>query len=177
VPIIFETHSTSFDNEAGLASGWYDVDLSPLGESQARELGTRYEGVRIDAICASDLRRAWRTVEIAFGADRPYVRDPRLRECDYGTLTRHPAAAIDGRRLACVDEPFPGGESYADATARVGELLQELRGAHGVGTVLLVGHRATWYALEHLLNGRPLAEVIAAPWQWQPGWWYRSDQV
>ena len=30
--LVFETHATSLDNEAGLASGHADVELSPLGE-------------------------------------------------------------------------------------------------------------------------------------------------
>ena len=35
---VFETHATSLDNDAGLASGWFDVALSVTGEAQAREL-------------------------------------------------------------------------------------------------------------------------------------------
>ena len=31
VTIIFETHSTSLDNEKHLSSGWNDVELSELG--------------------------------------------------------------------------------------------------------------------------------------------------
>ncbi len=32
----YETHATSLDSEAGLASGHYDVELSPTGEQQVR---------------------------------------------------------------------------------------------------------------------------------------------
>jgi broad specificity phosphatase PhoE len=39
VTIIFETHSTSLDNEAGIASGHNDVDLSEVGLRQAKGLG------------------------------------------------------------------------------------------------------------------------------------------
>ena len=42
VTIIFETHSTSLDNEAGIASGHNDVDLSEMGLRQAKELAERY---------------------------------------------------------------------------------------------------------------------------------------
>ena len=38
VNIIFETHSTTLDNEAHLSSGQNDVVLSPAGEKQAKEL-------------------------------------------------------------------------------------------------------------------------------------------
>ena len=38
--------------------------------------------------------------------------------------------------------------------------------------MVVIGHRATYYALEHLLGRAALAEVVAAPWHWQPGWTY-----
>ena len=36
----------------------------------------------------------------------------------------------------------------------------------------LVGHRATHYALDALLRGVPVADSIATPFTWQPGWAY-----
>jgi broad specificity phosphatase PhoE len=172
VTLIFETHATSLDNEAGLASGWFDVGLSPAGERQAAELGTRYGAGALAAVYPSDSIRSRRTAEIAFGGRLAAVADSRLRECHYGTMTRQPTAAVDAERLARIDVAFPGGESYTDVVARVQAWLDEAGARHPDGTALVIGHRATWYALEHLLNGRPLAEVIAAPWRWQPGWPY-----
>lgn len=171
--LVFETHSTSLDNEAGLASGWFDVGLSPGGEFQARELGERRRGEDLAAVYSSDLRRAYRTAEIAF-AGRPLglLRDRRLRECDYGTMTRRSAREIDAVRAAHVDTPFPGGEGYADVASRVAQWLEEIARAHAGKTVLVIGHRATYYALEHLVNGVPLLDAVAAPWRWQPGWSY-----
>lgn len=68
--LVFETHATSLDNEAGLASGWFDVPLSTTGEEQARMLGARRRDHLAVAFC-SDLSRSFRTAEIAFG-DRSY---------------------------------------------------------------------------------------------------------
>src|SRR5574338_203548 len=94
--LIFETHATSLDNEAGLASGWFDVDLSSLGERQARELGQRRREDRVEAVYSSDLTRAARTASTAFGGRGvPINREAQLRECDYGSLTRRPAVDID----------------------------------------------------------------------------------
>ena len=171
--IVFETHATSFDNEAGRASGWQDVDLSPAGVTQATQLGARYAGVELAAVYTSDLRRALRTAALAFGGEPAPIADPRLRECDYGVMTGEPTAAIDAEREARIDAPFPGGESYAGVVARVGSWLAEASALAPGGLVLVIGHRATWYALEHLLQGRPLREVIVQPWRWQPGWRYR----
>ena len=53
--IVFETHSTSLHNEAGVASGRLDVDLSPRGEREAAELGTRHRDGGVDIVYASDL--------------------------------------------------------------------------------------------------------------------------
>jgi broad specificity phosphatase PhoE len=172
--IAFETHATSLDNEAGLASGWYDVDLSPRGEQQARDLGERRRDDALAAVYCSDLLRARRTADLAFaGTDIPLVSEPRLRECDYGTLTRQPVGEIDRLRLQSVSKPFPEGESYEDVTRRVDAWLREAERMHRGATLLVVGHRATFYSLEHLLNGRPLMDVVVAPWAWQPGWVYR----
>lgn len=171
--VIFETHATSFDNEAGLASGWFDVDLSPTGRQQARELGERRRREALAAIFCSDQTRAYRTAEIAFGAsDVRIVREARLRECDYGELTRRHTSEIDRRRALHVTSPFPGGESYQQATARVAAWLDEAIAAYSGRTVLAIGHRATFYALEHLLRNVPLPEAVTAPWRWQPGWTY-----
>ena len=170
--LVFETHASSYDNEAGLASGHHDVDLSPNGECQAVALGARYAADLPALIVTSDLRRAWRTAEIAFGPRVTVVRDARLRECDYGTLTRRPTREIDSRRLASIETPFPGGESYTQTTARVAAWLDSLTVAWPEGWVLVIGHRATHYALDHLLGGKPLEDAIGAPFEWQPGWTY-----
>ena len=170
--LIFETHATSMDNEAGLASGHYDVELSPAGERQARELGARHAAHLPARVWTSDLRRAWRTAEIAFGDRVALVRDARLRECDYGRLTRAPVHLIEARRPDAIRQPFPGGESYADVAARVASWLEDLRREPPGGWVLVIGHRATHYALDHLLHGVALADVVGAPFVWQPGWAY-----
>lgn len=175
--LIFETHATSLDNEAGLASGWYDVDLSERGTREAHQLGERYAGTAIDVVFTSDLWRAWRTAEIAFGQRVPVVRDFRLRECDYGKWTRRPSAEVEAQLATHLVTPFPGGESYGDVVARVRACLEEVLAENAGRTIVVVGHRATWFAFEHLLRRRPLAEVVGAPWQWQPGWRYDAPSL
>lgn len=174
VVVVFETHATSLDNEAGLASGWSDSALSAKGEEEARTLGVRRQDDRLAAVFCSDLTRAFQTAEIAFKErSLAIARDPRLRECNYGTLTRHGAAEIEARRPLHVDTPFPNGESYRQVARRVSAWLDDAVAAHAGDTVLVVGHRATFYALEHLVNGTALEDIVMSPWQWQPGWTYR----
>jgi 2,3-bisphosphoglycerate-dependent phosphoglycerate mutase len=173
--VMFESHATSLDNEEGLASGWLDVALSATGEEQARLLGARRRHDDLAAVFCSDLIRAFRTAEIAFGERAlPIVRDARLRECDYGGFTRHPALEIEERRAAHVATPFPNGESYEQVVGRVSEWLTEATTTFAGRTVLVIGHRATFFALEHLIRRIPLHDVVTSMWHWQPGWTYRG---
>jgi broad specificity phosphatase PhoE len=177
VEIIFETHSTSLDNEAGLASGHSDVDLSARGEREAAALGARRRNDGIELVYASDLRRSWRTAEIAFGASAvEIVRDWRLRECHYGQLTRRAVAEIAALRERAVSEPFPGGESYTQVVARMAPWLGDVR-SRREQRVLVIGHRATQYALEHLLIGVSLVDAVRKPFRWQPGWVYELPRI
>lgn len=66
IEIVFETHSTTEDNEAGRATGWLPGRLSEQGRAQARELGRRRARDGIAAVFCSDLRRAVQTAELAF---------------------------------------------------------------------------------------------------------------
>ena len=173
VTVIFVTHATSDDNEGGLASGHFDPPLSELGRLQAADMGDRYRDHDPAAVFCSDLQRSYRTAEIAFtGRDLSIIRDPRLRECDYGRLTRHPSREVEEVRAEHVNEPFPGGESYVEAAERVRQFLSTRLPAYEGKQVMIVGHRATRYALDHLINGMPLGEAVTAHWTWQPGWVY-----
>ena len=173
--VVFESHATSLDNEAGLASGWFDVALSATGEEQAGQLGARRRDDDLAAVFCSDLIRSFRTAEIAFG-DRALqiIRDARLRECDYGAFTRLSALEIEERRARHVATPFPNGESYEQVVGRVAAWLTEVATTFAGRTVLVIGHRATFYALEHIIRRIPLDETVTAPWRWQPGWIYRG---
>jgi broad specificity phosphatase PhoE len=167
--VVFETHATSEDNEAGIATGWLGGALSGTGRAQAAELGERRRRDGIDAVYASDLWRAVETAAIAFeGSAVPVYVDWRLRECDYGELNGMPRPLLDEQRVRRVDEPWPGGESWRQAVARVGSFLDEVRGDR----VLVIGHVATRWALEHRVEGRALEELAAEEFAWLPGWEY-----
>src|ERR1019366_4624377 len=127
--IIFETHSTTTDNEAGIATGWLPGRLSSLGRDQALLLGERRRAARVDAVFTSDLARAVETATLAFGATATTVlHDWRLRECDYGQLNGAPRDQVIGHRREHLVDPYPGGESWQLAIQRVGWFLSDLRG-------------------------------------------------
>ncbi len=172
ITLIFEAHGTTFDNEAELASGWNDVALSPLGERQSVEMGERYKGDHFDAIFCSDLQRAYRSAEIGFGTKWPIIKDARLRECNYGDFTQKPSAIVGAEKQKRIDEPFPNGESYTQTNARMKSFLDDLRKNYDDKRVMVIGHRATQFGIEHEVNGVPLEKLVSAHFKWQPGWEY-----
>jgi 2,3-bisphosphoglycerate-dependent phosphoglycerate mutase len=178
VAIVFETHSISEDNELGIASGWNHSRLSERGRGLARELGQRRRDDGIAAVFSSDLGRAAETAAIAFGTNGvPVLLDWRLRECDYGKHNGAPAADVHGAdRAAHLDAPFPGGESWRQATARVGRFLEDLSPRWDGTRVLVVGHMATRWGLEHHLHQVPLEQLVTEDFVWKEGWEYRLDR-
>jgi broad specificity phosphatase PhoE len=170
--IVFEFHGTTYDNEQHLASGWFDVELSESGIKQAKEMGERYSNDHFSAIYCSDLRRSYRSAEIAFSNKFPIIIDSRLKECNYGDLTHNLNEQIEFEKPKRIRTPFPNGESYEQTTVRIKSFLQDLIKEYNGSKVMIVGHRATQYGLEHLIRKIPLKEIIKKPWSWQPGWKY-----
>ncbi len=170
--IIFESHGTTFDNEDHLSSGHFDVELSELGKKQAKDLGERYKNDSFDAIFCSDLQRSYKTADIAFGDKFPIIKDARLRECDYGDLTRHSSKEVEPFKIEHINNPFPNGESYEQTNQRMKDFLDDLKKNYQGKKVMIIGHRATQYGLEHLINDKSLHELLTTPFKWQLGWEY-----
>lgn len=178
IQIVYETHSTSVDNERGIASGWNDCLLSELGRQQARELGGRRRDDGITAVFSSDLRRAAETAAIGFeGTGMRILHDRRLRECDYGELNGSPASALRAQLRERLESRYPGGESWAEAVSRVGRFMYDLPMRRESTRILVIGHMATRWAFEHLLNGVPLEDLAAEAFVWQEGWEYRLEHA
>lgn len=170
--IFFESHATTTDNEANLSSGWNDIDLSDFGYENIADLRRRYIDNLPDVVFCSDLVRSYKTGAITFeGTGVNLIVDRRLRECDYGEYTQLPKETVDGEKASRISTPYPGGESYEDTLSRMSAFIKELSSID-VEKVMIIGHRATQYGLEVLLNNRELEEVVLAPWSWQPGWQY-----
>jgi broad specificity phosphatase PhoE len=177
VAVVFETHSTSEDNEAGLATGWLGGRLSDAGRDQAALLGERRRRDGIDVVFASDLNRAVETAQIAFSTtDLPVFLDWRLRECNYGLMNGMPRTQLDAEQSARLDVPFPGGESWREAVQRVALFLDELAEERDGQRVLVIGHVATRWALDQRAFGHTLDDFLLEPFQWQEGWEYTLDR-
>jgi broad specificity phosphatase PhoE len=84
-----------------------------------------------------------------------------------------PAAEVHGTRSRFLDVPYPGGESWGQAVQRVRSFLDDLSLRWEGRQILLVGHIATRWGLEHWLNNVPLPQLATTEFVWQDGWEYR----
>jgi 2,3-bisphosphoglycerate-dependent phosphoglycerate mutase len=90
--LVLLRHGESEWNKANLFTGWYDCDLSPAGEAEARAGGKLMatEGLAFDVVHTSLLVRAIRTADLALEemgqSWLPVRRHWRLNERHYGAL-------------------------------------------------------------------------------------------
>ena len=136
-------------------------------------MGERRRSYGITAAFVSDLRRAVETAEIAFtGSDIPVYEDARLRECNYGDLDGMPVAQLVQTRARHIGEPYPGGQSYRQVVDAMRDFLRDLSAEWDGRRVVVISHSANKWALDCLLSGRALEDLVDAPFDWQKGWLY-----
>ncbi|MBO0838205.1 MAG: histidine phosphatase family protein [Actinobacteria bacterium] len=134
----------------------------------------RERGDGITVVFSSDRARAAETASAAFAGSRiPVLYDWRLRECDYRQRNGMPVAELQGRCCEHLTRPYPGGESWRQAIERVGRFLDDLPLRWTEQRVLLFGHVATRWGLDHFLRGALLEDLIEQDFAWQEGWEYQ----
>jgi broad specificity phosphatase PhoE len=130
----------------------------------------------VAAAFCSDLSRASETATIALaGSEIPIFLDWRLRECNYGDQNGRPVQEVHRDRGLRLGAPYPDGESWISAVARVGGVLPDLWARWPNSRLLIVGHVATRWALEYYLRGARLEDLAQAEFIWKPGWEYEWD--
>ncbi len=178
IKITYFVHGTTTDNEAGIASGWSDVDLSPLGIQQSKDLPKLNSG-KFDVVFCSNLRRAVHSAELSFKDKFPIIQDSRLRECNYGDLNGKDGKIVEEREIDAIENGFPNGESYRDVEKRMRDFLGEIMKKYDGNHIAIVAHRAPQLALDVILKNKTWPEAMAADWRkvgrWQPGWEYIID--
>ncbi len=120
-------HGETPASRDGVLAGWADVPLTPRGVEQAEAVRPALAGQRFDSAWCSDLQRAVDTARLAWG---DALRDPRLREINFGELEGHAWAALDPdvRRSFAEFNGFSpsGGESLPQVRERVRAFLAGL---------------------------------------------------
>ena len=125
-------------------SGRGDVDLTSVGQQQAKAAAARLSAMDFTAVVSSPLRRAVQTAE-AIG--RPVEVHDGLVETDFGAwerLTFLEAAARDPelhtRWLGDPSVAPPGGESFDSVLARVTAARDDLVQRYAGETIVVVSH-------------------------------------
>ena len=78
-------HAEAEGNLFRRAHGCFNGQLTELGKKQLQYLAARFEGVQLDAVYASNLRRAMETANVLCAGRGLQVQvDPELRETDLG---------------------------------------------------------------------------------------------
>jgi len=176
VKITYFVHGTTTDNEQGISSGCFDVDLSDLGVQQSIELWNKVRDKHFDVVFCSDLKRAVHSAELTFKNKVKIIQDKRLRECNYGKYNAQPSEIVEPLQEQHIRERFPEGESYEDVKKRISDFLDFLKKNYDGKSVAIVAHKAPQLALDVLLKNRTWEQAFADDWRkkkaWQPGWDY-----
>ncbi len=178
--ITYFVHGTTTDNEQDISSGWKDVELSELGVRQSKELREQTKDMHFDVVFCSDLQRAHKSAELAWGGLYEIIPDARLRECNYGKLNGASSDIVEPmQEEECISKPFPEGESYEDVKMRVEDFLEFLKKNYDDKHIAVVGHKAPQLSLDVLISGKTWKQALAEDWRktksWKPGWEYELN--
>jgi broad specificity phosphatase PhoE len=150
--------------------GRLDMDLSPRGQEQARQLADYLRGTPVDALYVSPLRRARQT---ALPLTRQNGHQPiaaeGLREVDFGAWT---GLTWDEVKERFGVSPYhwlrelhqgtiPGAEPATEFAARVGACLRDALAAQPGGTVAMLCHGGVVRMLLAILLDLPLPRMSA----------------
>ena len=145
-------HGESESNVGRIYAGSrVDLPLTEVGIQQARLQASALQGIRVDAIHSSPLRRAKQTaltISSHIGIEPAYHW--ALQEVDVGILegTDQDESAIKIRHDRVVQKweqgehhiPFPDGESLEKIEGRLRGFLESLQGGESAQIRLVVGH-------------------------------------
>lgn len=147
-------HGETVDNARQIMQGQTQGCLNEKGREQARVVAERLAAESIDAIVASDLRRAIQTAEIiAEPHGLPVVTTPLLRERDWGGFTGRFIPDLKG-------EVWPDDiESEEALLARARTFLIYITATYPGKRVVAVGHGIFNKAILAVYAQCPMREV------------------
>lgn len=133
--IFLVRHGETVDNARQIMQGQTPGELNEQGREQARQVAERLATEEIDAVVASDLRRAIQTAEyIAEPHHLPVVTTPLLRERDWGSFTGRFIPDLRG-------EVWPDDIETEEAMMqRAHDFLKKMTATYEGKRVVAVGH-------------------------------------
>ena len=155
LPIVYlARHGETAWSLSGQHTGLTDLPLTERGESNARRLAERLNGLSFAKVFSSPLQRARRTCELAGFGDRAEI-DRDLLEWNYGEYEGRRTADIHKERpdWQLFRDGCPGGESPQQVGARADRMIKRTREIHGNVLIFSSGHflrvlTARWLGLE-----------------------------
>ena len=158
-------HGETDWNSEKRIQGQIDIDLNATGEAQACAVRLGLEKHAFDAAYSSDLRRAWRTAQIATaGLGLAVSPAPTFRERNFGVLQGIAAHEAGLRRpqahqhhlARTPDYDYETGESLIAFSARITAGLEILAARHAGQTVLVFTHGGVLDVAYREATGRSL---------------------
>ena len=140
---------TTYNADGNRYCGRTDAALTPNGLSQAERVAASLKAVRLDAVYASPLQRAFRTAGIASGGSVPVITDDRLIEADFGTwegktreefVTENPPLWETWENGPDHVKAGGTGETGLEIVTRVDDFFREMYRRHKGGTILVTAH-------------------------------------
>ena len=133
--IFLVRHGETVDNARRVMQGQVHGDLNETGREQAEAVARRLASEQIDAVVASDLRRAIQTAEIiSVRHGLPVTTTPLLRERDWGSFTGRFIPDLKG-------EPWPDDvEPEETLLLRARDFLLYITTTYPDSRVVAVGH-------------------------------------
>jgi broad specificity phosphatase PhoE len=159
----FVRHGESTANAEEWASGHVDAPLTARGVAQAEAIREQLATLAPHRVVSSDLSRAWRTCELAWGARAPVAeRFAELRERSAGAWARMTYTELRASghmaTLMSWDGCPPDGESQADVARRA---LAWLAAADDGRDTLIFAHGALIRSVVGLLDDVPRDQIAS----------------
>jgi len=141
--IVLIRHGQTEWSANGRHTSYTDLDLTPAGEQQAREVGRKLAGRGFAAVISSPRKRALRTAGLA-GLQVTEVTED-LAEWNYGEYEGITTKVIRQTRpgWSLWTDGCPGGESPEQVGARLDKLLAHAKTLLVQGDVAFVAHGHT----------------------------------
>lgn len=152
--------------------GWYNSLITENGYRQIAALERRFDGVKIDAVYASDLFRTMTTASAIYRSRGLTLHtDPALREIGggvwedktWGELRRKDMAALEAFNNADPAWQVEGSETFGSLQLRVTRAIRRIAEAHEGQTVAIVAHGTAIRTALAAFYGYPLDQIKKVP--------------
>lgn len=167
--LLLVRHGQTLWNHTARYQGHSDIELSDTGRTQAKLLAGRLANEEIQAVYASDLKRALETASIIAEPHGLAVQAlPELRELNFGAWEGLTFEEIKTRYSDIADNwhaspglvRIPEGESFQELTVRANSAVASLIKKHDPATIAVVTHGGTIRAIICALLGIDLNNLF-----------------